>query len=134
MRNRNDDDYVLQDGESVTVRLNVMDAQQRQIAFDGRDHQPGYRTRTADSASHDAAAPRMEWLATLRDAWKSPAQRSGQRTKDGTVSSFADADPIAARNEMIRTMSDAWKARPRDQAPDEDEDDPSEPANAVQEQ
>jgi hypothetical protein len=76
----------------------------------------------------------------LTNAWRSPAQRStmdsgGPKSHGSTL---PDDDPMrrrtAAYNEMVRRICDAWKTQPRDPDDDLDADDPSEPANAVEQQ
>ena len=99
-----DDNIEILDGGSVRVPLTIMDAMQRRFAtFDARLHQPGYRIRTADAASHDRAAARMEWIANFMSAWVSPAQRSTT-----VAARDSDADPIAARDAMIERLTKNW--------------------------
>jgi hypothetical protein len=86
-----DDDFedgVCKPGASVRCPIYLMDATQRAVAakysaFDARAHQPGFRTQTADAASHDRAAARLAYISALTDAWRTC----------GRIVANKDADP-----------------------------------------
>jgi hypothetical protein len=133
-------DEVCKDGESVHVKMLVMDSVQRRIA---QNHYQPRQAELTDEVRELRATTRAKYLAGLRDAWKSPGVTVTARERlDSGGSNTSDVDdPMqqrsAARDAYVRRLRDAWKAQPRDQAPpddDPDEDDPSEPANAVEEQ
>jgi hypothetical protein len=70
-----DDDTVVPDGHSVKVPVQLMDSVQRRFAFDATAHQPHFAQLT-DELCELRAKTRAEYLASLRDACKSPAQRA----------------------------------------------------------
>jgi hypothetical protein len=72
MRDAHDDDEIVKDGESVRVPVYLMDATQRRFAaFDADAHRPHHAELT-DEVRKLRAKTRAEYLAGLRDAWRTP--------------------------------------------------------------
>jgi hypothetical protein len=121
---------VLQDGDSIRVRMNLMDAAnpalahaaavadalKRAEAFDARQHRPGF---VATQDAYDAGdAAREARDALVRDAWRKPAPVIDEAKPiqpaaivPPTASKeqlFAAADQAAA--ERDRRLESAWKS------------------------
>jgi hypothetical protein len=139
MRNRyenedaDDGDMVIPDKGVVRVGMLMMDSVQRGIAFDARNHQPHYATPLNDAAQHNKAAARMQYVARLRDAWKSPARRSmdsvSTTPRNIPIGNITPTDANQLRSmaydAMVKRLGSAWKTTPlRDQAPPDDDNEP----------
>ncbi len=135
MRSRHDDDDETRDGYldvvppggSVRVPAYLMD-QRKFFDFNNfnRDHQPHFAAPLNDAAQHNKAAARLEWLANLRDAWKTCGRIVANKDADPD-----EPDPDAAnvverqrrdvtaedletarrkiRGEFSRRLSEAWR-------------------------
>jgi hypothetical protein len=71
MRDAYDDGEVTRDGESVRVRLNMMDSMQRAV-FDAYGHQPGY-VRLTDAQAKLRREARDAMIRRVTTAWKRDA-------------------------------------------------------------
>jgi hypothetical protein len=122
-------DGVLQDGDSIRVRMNMMDAAnpglvaaaaladsvRRIEQFDARGHRPGFATQDAGNAGENARDARD---ARVRDSWRSPPP-----VLDGTKPAqhaahvpptASNAELSAARDQGVadrdRRLESAWKS------------------------
>ena len=108
MRDEDDDGCEVKDGESVTVRLELMDATQRWVAakygaFDARDHQPHFG-RPNDAVLDARKQARDAYVRRTCEAWRTA----------GCVQSKQDADPSEpdpnAANAVERQL-ERWQGR-----------------------
>jgi hypothetical protein len=129
-RRRIDDDRIVEDGESVRIRLDMMDALQRSIhqadqqsrrqtipVVDTTFHVPGY-VQVADSpairdARKAAMDARREMIDRATNAWRSPSNPPLPRP-----TSFQDANAMRreARDAYIQRTCDAWRTPVSDAA------------------
>jgi hypothetical protein len=113
-----DDDDMVPDGHSVKVRLELMDALQRQVAFNARDHQPHHAELT-DEVRQLRAATRDAYIQQITTAW---SRRPGRvqdtvapEPRDNLMRphlSFADAQSLRekAYADYVERISNGWRA------------------------
>jgi hypothetical protein len=131
MRSRHDDDDdVVQDGESIRVPVYLMDATQRAVATEGlrlhdglgnpAGHKRGYVFGGNAEQRQRAADAYDERTTRLQEAWRSPAgaaerneaqleawRRPGARPG---LSQDAAADRAAAHAAYVQRIQNAWRA------------------------
>jgi hypothetical protein len=125
-----DEDDIVRDGETVKVRMHMMDALQRAIAVDRlrlhdglgnpAGHKRGYvfssnaedRQRATDAYDERTAQLQNAWRSAAAkvesnqaqlEAWRSPGAKPGPRQK-------AEADRAGAHAEYVRRIQNAWRA------------------------
>ena len=81
-----DDDYIIQDGESFTVPLTMMDAM-RGMIHDGNGgpagQRPGFLVRDNEADDQAVEAAYREYAATVSERWRQgPGQRSSPTQAD----------------------------------------------------
>jgi hypothetical protein len=111
-----DDDMVVPDGGSVKVRLELMDALQRQVASDARNHQPHHAELT-DKVRQLRAATRGAYVAQLTNAWRMPGRDAlpepDDPNNDPTEPDEPDDDDTddreRTRSAYLNELQNAWR-------------------------
>jgi hypothetical protein len=130
-RDVNDDDMndvndVVPPGGVVRVPLYLCDTVQARFAFDADAHRPHHAALT-DEVRKLRAETRAEYLANLRDAWRSPARRAVDNdqpdltSRPGEVRRHLRTEPddnVQARRDAAWAaykdqLSNAWRTDPR---------------------
>jgi hypothetical protein len=130
-RDVNDDDMndvndVVPPGGVVRVPLYLCDTVQAQFAFDADAHRPHYAALT-DEVRKLRAETRAEYLANLRDAWRSPARCAVDNDQPDLASRPREVrrhlraepdDNVQARRNAAWAaykdqLSNAWRTDPR---------------------
>jgi hypothetical protein len=109
-----DDSYVIQDGESFTITLTMMDSMRRMI-HDGNGgpvgQRPGFLVR--DNAAEDQAveAAYREYAKSISERWRQgPGQRSSPaRSEPPQTFDNPEAARAAAYAEYNRTICERWR-------------------------
>jgi hypothetical protein len=109
-----DDSYVIQDGESFSIPISMMDSM-RGMIHDGNGgpvgQRPGFLVR--DNAAEDQAveAAYREYAATVSERWRQgPGQRSSPaRSEPPQTFDNPEAARAAAYAEYDRTICERWR-------------------------
>ena len=105
MRSRHDEvqDEEVPPGGRVSVRLELMDATQRAIAFDARDHQPHFG-RPSDAVLDARKQARDAYVRRTCEAW-----RTGGRVQSKQDADPSEPDPNAAN--AVERQLERWQGR-----------------------
>jgi hypothetical protein len=109
-----DDDRVLQDGEKIRVRFDMLDAMQRSVYEDSANHRPGWRVPSSVS-DQDAAVARSfaGYVKHLQDGYRSPVPtRTSKPTTRPLTLQDAQAAADSAREERDEWLRNAYKRKP----------------------
>jgi hypothetical protein len=109
---------LLKDGEGIRVRMNLMDAGRRRVAFTDAHglpsgHRPGYAWATdpaiMDSADEARGSAAAEYEACVCDAWRNQPSiySDASRTTDPAHAKIPEVED--GRLEYVRRISNAWR-------------------------
>jgi hypothetical protein len=103
MFSQNDDD-VVRDGQSVRVRLDMMDGVQRAVAF---DHQPHY-ARLTDAQLATRISARDAYVQRLSNAWRMDMNPGGDQPDDEAEPDNSSS-PEVMRRHLQGRRDMAWE-------------------------
>jgi hypothetical protein len=107
-----DDAYVIQDGESCTVSLMMMDS--RSMIHDGNGgpvgQRPGFLVRDNEADDQAREAAYREYAATVSERWRQPqGQRLNRTQPEPQTFANPEAARAAAYAEYNRTIQERWR-------------------------